>query len=201
MARRLGEVVRPSPPAPRRPGTTMSGVAQLVLVIWLAAWSIAPPAVAARVAAMNLAPAGAGAQLLDPRWLAQVYRSPRDGPVWFAQGAPRPAAATALQALRSAADRGLRAADYDPESLHGAMRGATTPGADIDALARVDVALTASVLRFLSDLRFGRVRPQDVEPHFRARGKDADFVAELRDAVAQDRLGALIDAAEPAVGP
>ncbi len=54
------------------------------------------------------------------------------------------------------------------------------------------------MLRFLADVRFGRVRPQDVEPYYRAKARDAWFVAGLREAVAQDRLDALIDAAEPA---
>jgi murein L,D-transpeptidase YcbB/YkuD len=58
--------------------------------------------------------------------------------------------------------------------------------------------MTVTMLRFLSDLRFGRVRPQQLEPHFRAPVKDAMFVAELRDAVARDRLAATIDAVEPA---
>jgi murein L,D-transpeptidase YcbB/YkuD len=67
-----------------------------------------------------------------------------------------------------------------------------------DAVARADVSLTAAVLQFLADLRFGRVPPQQVEPHYRAADKRPSFVAELRDAVARDRLAGVIAAAEPA---
>ena len=100
--------------------------------------------------------------------------------------------------MRAAGDHGLAPEDYAIDSLErevDALRGAVS---DQDALARVDRAMTATVLRFLSDLRFGRVRPQEVAPYYRAPAKDAPFVAELRAAVAQGRLAAVIAAAEPA---
>jgi murein L,D-transpeptidase YcbB/YkuD len=176
-----------------------------VLALGLAlavAWLAAPPAAAAAAATPHAAPAARSAhdaaRLRDPAWLAQVYPAADAGPVWFTDAGPRPTAAAALQALRAAAERGLRPADYDPASLERAIRGAAAPGADADAIARADVALTATFLHFLSDVRFGRVRPQDVEPHYRARSRDARFVAELRTAAASDGIEALIDAAEPA---
>ena len=202
MTRRPDGCVRPSPPPSLR---HRLGTALVALGVCLAAsWSAVPAAVAV-YPAPAFAPAieataypREAARLRDPTWLAQIYPPSGGGPVWFAPDGPRPAASTALRALRSAADRGLRPADYDAEALDRAFREATSSGAGSDALARADVALTATVLRFLSDLRFGRVRPQDVEPHYRAKARDAWFVAGLREAAAQDRLDALIDAAEPA---
>ncbi len=180
-------------------------MALVALGICLAASWLAAPAAAAVDTAPTFAPVVAAtaypreaARLRDPTWLAQIYPPSGAGPVWFTPEGPRPAVSTALRALRSAADRGLRPADYDAEALDRAFRDATTSGAGADALARADVALTATVLRLLSDLRFGRVRPQDVEPHYRAKARDAWFVAGLREVAAQDRLDALIDAAEPA---
>ena len=202
MTRRPDGCVRPSPPPSlrHRLGTTLVAFG----VCLAASWSAAPAAVVVYTAPA-FAPAieataypREAARLRDPTWLAQIYPPSGGGPVWFAPEGPRPAASTALRALHSAADRGLRSADYDAEALDRAFREATSSGAGSDALARADVALTATVLRFLSDLRFGRVRPQDVEPHYRAKAKDAWFVAGLREAAAQDRLDALIDAAEPA---
>jgi murein L,D-transpeptidase YcbB/YkuD len=202
MTRWLDGCVRPSPPPSlrHRLGTALVALG----VCFAASWSAAAAAVA-----IHPAPAFApaieataypreAARLRDPTWLAQLYPPSGAGPVWFAPEGPRPAASTALRAMRSAADRGLRSADYDAEALDRAFREATSSGAGSDALARADFALTATVLRFLSDLRFGRVRPQDVEPHYRAKARDAWFVAGLREAAARDRLDALIDAAEPA---
>ncbi len=104
----------------------------------------------------------------------------------------------ALRALHEAADRGLAPESYGPGSLERqveALRGNTR---DRDAVARVDLALTTTILRFLSDLRFGQVRPQEVAPHYRAPAKEATFVARLRESVARDRLAQTIDEAEPA---
>jgi hypothetical protein len=100
------------------------------------------------------------ASLRDPTWLAQIYPPSGSGPVWFASDVPRPAVSSALRALRSAADRGLSPDDYDAAALDRAIRAAIGSGAGGDAIVRADVALTATVLRMVSDLRFGRVRPQ-----------------------------------------
>ena len=129
-------------------------------------------------------------------WIEQVYPPSSPGLVWFSDAGPRPAVRVALQSLRGAGERGLTPEDYDIGSLEDAieaLHGANEP----QTVDRVDRAVTATMLRFLSDLRFGRVRPEQVEPHYRAPPKGAMFAAELRDAVAQNRLMALIDSVEP----
>jgi murein L,D-transpeptidase YcbB/YkuD len=105
----------------------------------------------------------------------------------------------AVRVLRSAADRGLDPRDREAAALERSIRSAAEPSAAPDALVRADVALTASILRLLSDLHFGRVRPQAVEPFYRTRPREARFVGELGEAVAGNRLDALIAAAEPAL--
>ena len=133
----------------------------------------------------------------DPRWVERVYpRTPPD-PVWFTPEGPRAAVGVALRELRAAGDRGLASEDYDADALErdveAAMRGARAP----DAIARVDRALSATMLRFLADLRSGRVRPRQVEPFFHAPAKPMPFAADLREAVAGERLASLIAEAEP----
>jgi murein L,D-transpeptidase YcbB/YkuD len=120
-------------------------------------------------------------------------------PIWFtAGGARRPAVIDALAALRAAPDRGLAAETYDVDALAREIAAAAMDPVPL-AVARADVGLTRAVLQFLSDLRNGRIRPQVVEPHYRAPAKPAVFVASLRDAVAENRLSAMIDAAEPSL--
>jgi L,D-transpeptidase YcbB len=175
------------------------GVALLWLLPVCGAW--ADPALDARTAALAADHAPPGAARYSPRvdraWIERVHAPAQPGPVWFTPDGPRPAVGTALRELRAAAGRGLAPEDYDIGALERRVEAASGHAPDPEAIARADVALTETVLQMLADVRYGRVQPQRVEPHFRARAKDAAFVAELRGAVARDRLGALIDAAEP----
>lgn len=177
-------------------------VAALICAMPLAV-ARADPALDARIAVIVASPsveqAGNASALRDPAWLAQVYPPWNSGPVWFTAAGPRPSVAVALREMRAAADRGLRAGDYDVATLERRVDAAALANPARDAVARADVALTTAVLRFISDARFGRVRPGDVAPMYRAQPKDAWFVAGLRDAVATDRLVATIDSSEPAL--
>jgi murein L,D-transpeptidase YcbB/YkuD len=162
----------------------------------------ADPAVDARITTLVASRAASGPALaappVDRAWIERIYPPAHAGPVWFAADGPRPAVDAALRELRAAADHGLAPEDYDIGSLERGLDAAKSSARDPDAIAGTDVALTATFLRFLSDLRFGRVRPQRVEPHYRVAAKDAAFVGELREAVAQDRLARTLAAAEPA---
>jgi len=178
----------------------LSGMALFWLLASCATW--ANPSLEARVTAVAAGPASRGQPSAAPQvsraWIEQVYSPANPGPVWFTAEGPRPAIGVALQALRAAAGRGVAPDDYDVGSLERQVEALRGSILDRDTVARADMAMTVTVLRFLSDLRFGQVRPQEVEPHYRAPAKDAAFVAELRAAVAGDRLAATIDAAEPA---
>ncbi|HEX7382965.1 MAG TPA: L,D-transpeptidase family protein, partial [Burkholderiaceae bacterium] len=99
-------------------------------------------------------------------------------PLWTDAAAAR--AARAL--LAAAADDGLDPADY-----------AVSPAADA---AGQDSALTRAVLRFLSDLHFGRVDPRSLG--FRLPPRPAlDLAARLREAVAQGGVAQLADQLRP----
>jgi murein L,D-transpeptidase YcbB/YkuD len=130
-------------------------------------------------------------------WIERIYRSQNGDPVWFTPRGVRPAVAIALRQLRAAGERGLAATDYDVDRLEADIEAATRPDRSPEIVARADVAMTIAIVQFLSDLHSGRVRPQDIEPHYRAPAKDAFFVAALPGAVASDRLAALIDETEP----
>jgi L,D-transpeptidase YcbB len=173
------------------------GVTVFGLVSAGGAW--ADPALDRRIGALlaGRAAASPAAVAVDRAWLEHVYAPEHPGPVWFTPEGPRPAVAGALRELRDAGARGLAPENYDIGALERQLEAANGRVPDPDALARADVALSATALQFLADLRYGRVPPQRVEPHYQTRAKDAAFVAELREAVARDDLGALIAAAEP----
>jgi murein L,D-transpeptidase YcbB/YkuD len=95
----------------------------------------------------------------------------------------RPDAREAISLLQGAAAEGLDPRDY--------------PIPDADAPS-VDAALTASVLRYLEDVRFGRVDPRALGFGIPPRDR-LDLEAMLRDAVAQRRLGALAAELSPSI--
>ena len=167
------------------------GVALLASAVAAIAWggALASAEIAAAVAAHPSA---------HREWIAAIYAPADAGAVWFTADGARSDVAVALQELRAADRHGLAASDYDVDRLQDDVEAALRPDPPLAAVARADVALTAAVLRFVADLRFGRVRAQDVEPHFRVASKPASFVAALREAVARGRLAALVADAEPA---
>jgi murein L,D-transpeptidase YcbB/YkuD len=132
-------------------------------------------------------PAAAGPY--DQRdWLERFYAPRHYAPAWQ----PSQAAA-ALYVLRGAQAEGLNPRDYGIELL---ARQATSAQAN---RAAFDVALTSAMLRYLADLRVGRVRS---EFHVRLpdpRLQDYDPVERLRAGLAKGRLQAAVSAAAPTV--
>jgi murein L,D-transpeptidase YcbB/YkuD len=104
--------------------------------------------------------------------------------LWFDDaGRLRPEAREAVALLEAAADDGLEPSDYP------------IPVADDPSF---DCALTASVLRYLQDVRFGRVDPGAVG--FRLPPRESiDLEALLRDAVAGHTVAALAAELSPPV--
>jgi murein L,D-transpeptidase YcbB/YkuD len=176
-----------------RPGCQVV-IALLALAVVANAWASRSPSdeIAAIVAARAVDPVATYRE-----WIERIYSGDDPGPVWFTREGARPAVAVALRELSAASERGLATADYDVDRLAIDVDAASRPGRSPQIVARVDVAMTTAVVHFLSDLHVGRVRPQDIEPHYRVPAKHAFFVPRLREAVATDRLATLIDEAEP----
>jgi murein L,D-transpeptidase YcbB/YkuD len=150
------------------------------------------------------------APLVDGReaWLGQRSRDERsdlqglyasvDAPLWFdSAGMPTPNVRDALAVLRQAADEGLDPADYQADRLTRLTPRAGTPAPDAPERARLDVALSASVLRYLRDVHLGRVDPQTVGFRLDAPRDPHDFPSLLRDALAGGRVADLVDDLRP----
>ncbi len=78
---------------------------------------------------------------------------------WTRNGRPTPQAQAVIALLENAASKGLDAADYDA----GQWASRVNALRNDNALASFDVELTTAVMRYASDLRIGRVRPDSVE--------------------------------------
>jgi murein L,D-transpeptidase YcbB/YkuD len=90
----------------------------------------------------------------------ELYQSTPGVLIWVSGSRPTPQAIALAKQLKSADEEGLDPADYDGSYWDAAI--ATFSGGSPlqeSALLRFDVALTVSAIRFVSDLRFGRVKP------------------------------------------
>lgn len=83
------------------------------------------------------------------------YNARGDAPLWSDEEGPTDAARSAIEGIGRAAREGLRPADY-PVEMPGDNSAA--------ARARFDVRLSASLLRYATDLRHGRVAPSKADP-------------------------------------
>jgi len=91
-----------------------------------------------------------------------------DMPSWFADGQPLSDARVALDVLADAASQGLDPQDYHAGELAQAFASTQERRATPEALASMDAALTASLERYLSDLRRGRLSPETLKHRFKA---------------------------------
>lgn len=137
--------------------------------------------------------------------LVRLYGPPPVAPLWTgADGTPSHAARDAVRVLDSAASDGLDPTDYQTALLHqllGEISNSvgTAPAAPA-ALVRMEIALSRAALRYLHDVRDGRVDPRtagfiEFEP-ISARG---DLVAALREAIASRQIVSLAATTRPRV--
>ena len=76
---------------------------------------------------------------------------------WSRDGHATAAASGFIEAFRGAEAKGLRPEDYDASRWQERVLRLGTK--DAEAIAQFDVAMTVDVMRFISDLRIGRVNP------------------------------------------
>lgn len=121
-------------------------------------------------------------------WLDRFYAPRGYQAVWTHRQAE-----AALALLEDAASEGLDPGDYNVDALRDALHG---PNA---GRAGFDVALTAAMLHYLADLRLGRVRSEYHTAGADPRLGKFDPVALLRGALADGRLRAAVESAEPPI--
>jgi murein L,D-transpeptidase YcbB/YkuD len=126
----------------------------------------------------------------------RLYGSRGDGPVWLDGGDLSRAGRGAVAELVAAAEQGLAPADYDAPTLEGLARGLPHHSWNAVALARFDLLLSVDVVRYLDDLRGGRVRPG---PFGQGRAPpDLDLASCLARAIAADSVRELALSLQPA---
>ncbi len=181
----------------RRALRALAAIAAMAVAVAAQAADATADAIAREAGRVAGADRPAGLASARRQRLIEWYAAGANAPAWFTAQGASPAVAAALAELGAADARGLDPADYDVPRLAGEVAAAGAPDRTAQAIARADVALTAAMLDLLGDLREGRTQPRSVEPHWRGRGAEPTVGAGLREAVAADRVAAMIDAAEP----
>jgi murein L,D-transpeptidase YcbB/YkuD len=112
---------------------------------------------------------------------------------WFDDnGRPTDDMRDVLHALRRAADDGLDPDDYLGGLPSDLDRWAKNRSESPEALARLDPALTARMLRYLRDLHAGRIDPRTIGLRLESPRDQRDFEALLDGAIAAHRVSGLI---------
>jgi murein L,D-transpeptidase YcbB/YkuD len=128
------------------------------------------------------------ARLQDLRWpdfsdyrihVDTFYRVSGYALAWVKQGAPTAQANEIIQLLQDADRKGLRAEDYDgPRWTARLAKLQATHSADDEV--RFDAALTVCLMRYISNLRIGRVNPRHVKFGYDVSSKRLDLPGFLR---------------------
>lgn len=110
----------------------------------------------------------AAGRIADLRWpdftrrrsdFEQIYAASNFDPVWLHDGQPTQQALAVILALEASRQKGLIPDDYDASRWQGRI-AVLKSSANADTEARFDAALTISAMRYISDLRIGRVDPK-----------------------------------------
>src|SRR5579864_4199324 len=130
-------------------------------------------------------------------WLRKFYEPTGYAPVWLQGTQLVPQAQSLIDRFKDAGKKGLDPEDYDAsrweERIHS-LRDSS----NASALARLDVSLSVCAMRYVSDLRIGRINPQHFKFGLNVERKRYDLATFVRNRilVASD-LRAVLDEVEP----
>ncbi len=111
--------------------------------------------------------------------VTRFYRSGDYEPVWIVEGRLSPKAIALLGVLETAASHGLRPGDYLAGVLRPGIELVDNEPRDVSTLARLDVSLSGSTVRYIKDLHQGRFSPQQLELGLDIAHRQLDLAAEL----------------------
>jgi len=151
--------------------------------------------------------------LADLRWpnfsdyskhLQKFYAFSNDSLWWVAGTEPTPQARQAIALLQQAGQKGLSADDYDGPRWNDRLSSLSASKGQpaSQAAVKFDLALTISVMRYISDLHIGKVNPKRLAFQLDDESKKYDLPEFLRDNVvgARDVAGALAQVEPPYPG-
>jgi murein L,D-transpeptidase YcbB/YkuD len=99
----------------------------------------------------------------DQQNAQKVYEAIQYSPAWVREGQATPQAIAVISAIESSQQKGLNPEDYDASHWPERMAALKAAPGNADTVANFDFALTVSALKYLSNLRIGRVNPKPLE--------------------------------------
>ncbi len=129
-------------------------------------------------------------------WIQTFYDDRNYEVAWTRDGAPTPTALAFIQQFNDAAAKGLIPDDYDAPRWPARIQALNDKSAD--AISLFDVAMTVNVMRYISDLRIGRVNPQHFNFDINVADKKYDLAEFVSDNVVDSTdVPTLITSVEP----
>jgi murein L,D-transpeptidase YcbB/YkuD len=130
-------------------------------------------------------------------WLQKFYEPTGYAPAWIQGARLGPQALSLIELFRNAGKKGLDPQDYDASRWEERIR-ALQGSSSGPAVARFDVALTVCTMRYVSDLRIGRINPQHFKFGLSVEQKKYDLAQFLRNRImTTSNLQAVLDEVEP----
>jgi murein L,D-transpeptidase YcbB/YkuD len=130
-------------------------------------------------------------------WLQKFYEPTGFAPAWVVRSQPVPQVLSLIELFRDAGQKGLDPEDYDASRWEERIRALQSSSSGL-AVARFDVALTVCIMRYVSDLRIGRINPQHFKFGLGVEQKKYDLAQFLRDRImTTSNLQAVLDEVEP----
>lgn len=125
------------------------------------------------------------------RDLRNFYAARDYEPAWIGDAPPYRAGLAIVDALRSSASHGLNPRDYAADRLFKQLE-ALSPASSASTRATLDAALTASLLRAVRDVHYGRIDPRTIHRNYVAPRSELDLAQ-----VIQGDPARILDAAAP----
>ena len=130
-------------------------------------------------------------------WLQKFYGPTGYAPAWVQGTQPVPQALALIERFRDAGKKGLDPEDYDASRWEARIRELQSASSGL-AVARFDVAFSVCTMRYVSDLRIGRINPQHFKFGLGVEQKKYDLAQFLRDRIlTTSDLEAVLDEVEP----
>ena len=127
--------------------------------------------------------------------LQRFYQPVNYAPVWIEGNTPSSQARAMIDLFQSAWKKGLDPEDYDASRWDGRL---SAVGGSSANTSDFDVALTVSAMRYVSDLRIGRINPRHFKFGLSVENKKYDLAQFVRERIltASD-LSSVLDSIEP----
>jgi murein L,D-transpeptidase YcbB/YkuD len=128
-------------------------------------------------------------------WLQKFYEPTNYAPTWVQGNQPSSQAIAMIEVFRNAWRKGLEPEDYDASRWDARIAGLKQS----NGAAEFEVALTVCTMRYVSDLRIGRINPKHLKFDLDVEHKKYDLAGFLRDRLlpATDLNSVLVEVEPP----